>query len=69
MAKKLTLEFSATGNRTIQFSLDDPVEGLTLETVQAAAAKIIPVLMTSGGETAQSLKSAYYSTTDVEKIQ
>ena len=69
MAKKLNLEFTAAGGRTIQFSLDAPVEGLTLETVQAAAAKIIPVLMTSSGEVAQSLKSAYYSTTDVEKIQ
>ena len=69
MAKKLTLEFSTTGNRTIQFSIDSPVEGLTREAVETAAAKIIPVLMSGSGETAQSLKTAYYSTTAVEKIQ
>ena len=68
MAKKLTLEFSTTGSRTIQFSLDYPLEGLTLEAVQKSTDKIIPVLMTSSGETVTALKSACYTTTDVVKI-
>jgi hypothetical protein len=66
--KKITLVFNTEGNRTIQISLDNPVENLTAETLQSSAANIIPILQTSGGLSAVSLKSAEYVTTSVEKV-
>ena len=66
--KKLVLEFNTEGNRTLQFSLEYPQEGLAAETVQSIAANIIPVLMTSSGLAATSLKSAQYTTTSVVKV-
>ena len=67
-SKKLVIEFNTEGNRTLQFSLENPVENLTAETIQASAANIIPVLQTSSGLSVLSLKSAEYTTTTVEKV-
>ena len=65
---KLTLVFNTEGNRTIQMSLDSPQENLTAETIQAHAAMIFPILQTSNGLNAVSLKSAEYVTTSVTKV-
>lgn len=66
--KKLTLVFNTEGNRTIQISLDNPQENLSAETVNTKAEQIIPILQTSGGLSALTLKSAEYTTTTVEKV-
>ena len=65
---KLTLVFNTEGNRTIQMSLDSPQENLTAETIQTHAAMIFPILQTSNGLNAVSLKSAEYVTTSVTKV-
>ena len=66
--KKLTFVFNTEGNRTIQISLENPQENLTAETIKTYADNIIPVLQTSGGLSAVSLKSAEYVTTSVAKV-
>ena len=69
MALKLVLTFNTAANHTLQYSIDDPVENLTLDTVKASAEKIIPVLISNSGLRAVSLKSAEYMTTSVVKIE
>ena len=68
MSKVLTLVFATEGNRTLQFSLDNPVENLTLTSVKASCDKIIPVLMATDGSRVTALKSAEYITTSTEEI-
>ena len=69
MATKLTLTFNTVAGHTLQYSIDDPVENLTLDAVKASADKIIPVLVSNSGLRAESLKSAEYTTTSVVKIE
>jgi len=64
MAKKLRLTFTTEGNGTMFFSIEDPQEDLTSETIQAKAAEIIPVLITNAGAAATALKSAVYVNTE-----
>lgn len=58
MAKKLLLTFTVEGNGTMEVSIENPKEGMTYETALAAAADIIPVLITNKGAAALSLKQA-----------
>ena len=52
----------------MQLSIPNPVDNLTLATVQKAAADMIPALQSSSGEPVASLKSAKYETTTIEEI-
>ena len=69
MAQKLVLTFNTAAGHTLQYSIDDPVENLTLDAVKASADKMIPVLVSNSGLRAESLKSAEYTTTSVVKIE
>ncbi len=60
MSKKLQLTFMAEDGKTSSLSLDYPVEGLTLATVQQAAGDMIPVFVNAAGSAIQSLKEAKY---------
>lgn len=56
--KKLELVFLLDNKSTMTLSLDNPQSGLTLSAAQAAAEKLIPILMSDSGAAAVSLKSA-----------
>jgi len=56
--KKLELVFLLDNKNTMTLSLDNPQSDLTLSSAQAAAEKLIPVLMADSGAAAISLKSA-----------
>jgi len=56
--KKLELVFLLDNKNTMTLSLDNPQAELTLSAAQAAAEKLIPVLMSDSGAAAVSLKSA-----------
>lgn len=60
MSKKLQMTFLAEDGKTSSFSLDYPVEGLTLARVQAAASDMIPVLVNADDSPIKSLKEAKY---------
>lgn len=68
MSKKLKLTFNTDGGGTMDLSIADPAEGLTMTTVKAAAEKITPALMTSAGAAATGLKSAVIVTTETTDI-
>lgn len=57
-AEKLELVFTLEDQKHMTLTLDNPQAELSSETIQAAAAKIIPVLMSNAGAAAVSLKSA-----------
>lgn len=56
--KTLELVFLLDNKNTMTVSVDHPQTDMTLATAQAAAEKIIPVLMSNSGAAAVSLKSA-----------
>ena len=68
MSKMLELTFLTEGGKEMQLSIPNPVDNLTLATVQKAAADMIPALQSSSGEPVASLKSAKYETTTIEEI-
>lgn len=64
MAKKLKLTFKTEGNGTMDVSIADPKDNLTLADAQAAAGSMIPILITNGGAMATELKEAVIVNTD-----
>lgn len=58
MSKYLELTFNMEDNRTMVLSVPYPKEDLTLATVQEKAAAIMPILESSSGASATSLKQA-----------
>lgn len=68
MAKKLRLTFKTEGTSTMEVSLADPKENLTLDQVKTEAASIIPVFATNTGLAATELKSAVYVNTEETEI-
>lgn len=68
MAKKIRLTFTTEENGTLQLSIADPADGLTMTEVKAAAEKICPVLATSEGVAASAFKSAVIIVTSEETI-
>ena len=64
MAKKLKLTFKTEGNGTMDVSIADPKDNLTLADAQAAAGSMIPILITNGGALAIELKEAVIVNTD-----
>lgn len=61
--KKLNLIFKTEGNTEYTVALSHPKEDLTLSECQAAAEKLIPILLTRSGVTVTGLKKATLSTT------
>lgn len=68
MAKKLRLTFKTEGNSTMEVSIGDPKENLTLAQVKTETDNIIPVLATNTGLMATELKSAVYVNTEETEI-
>ncbi len=58
MSKYLELTFNLEDNRTMVLSIPSPKEDLTLSTVQEKAASIMPILESSSGASATSLRQA-----------
>ena len=67
MAKELELVFKA-GAKTLTINVKDPKDGLTLAQVEAAAAKLVPVLETTKGEAVTALEKAQIVTTEVTAL-
>ncbi len=65
--KKLELTFT-TGKSTMTITLDNPKEDLTLATVKAEAAKMIPVLITRAGAEVTGLEKAEIVNTTREAL-
>lgn len=68
MAKKLTLTFNLDGGSTMDVSISQPEEGLSLAAVQTAAADILAVLEGTNGHDPVDLKEAKYITTTTEVL-
>ncbi len=64
MAKKLKLTFKTEGNGTMDVSIADPKDNLTLADARAAAGSMIPILITNGGAMSTELKEAVIVNTD-----
>lgn len=65
--KRLRLTFKTEGSGTMDVSISDPQEELTLTTVKAQAADMIPVFQTKSGLSLTELFSAaYVETTETE---
>ena len=62
-SKKLEMTFDVVGGKATTMSLAYPVENLTLTSVKASAAKIVPVLVNADGAKATDLKEAKYVVT------
>lgn len=68
MAKKLKLTFKTEGNGTMELSIANPKENLTLDEVKTETAVMIPVLITNAGAAVTELKEAVYVTTEETEI-
>ena len=66
--KKIRLSFIRSDNKDLSIELEHPKDGLTLATVQAAAAKMIPVLCSDSGASAQTFAKATYITITEQEI-
>ena len=66
--KTLNLVFSTAGKKEMTITLSNPKEGLTREEVNAAAAKMIPILVTRSGAEVTALAKATISTTTTEEL-
>ncbi len=69
MAKKLKLTFKTEGNGTMDVSIADPKDNLTLADARTAAGSMIPILITNGGALAIELKEAVIVNTDETPLQ
>lgn len=69
MAKKIKLTFAAEGAGTMNVSIADPKEGMTLAEAKTQAASIIPVLISSDGNAATELKSAVIISTEETALE
>ena len=69
MAKKLKLTFKTEGNGTMEISIADPKDNLTLADAQTAAGNMIPILETNSGAMATELKEAVIINTDETPLQ
>ncbi len=67
--KTLQLIFKTEGKSDLTVSLDNPKEDLTLAECQAAATKLIPILLTRSGVAVTELKKAVISTTTEAELE
>lgn len=70
--KTLNLVFRTSGKSTMTVTLanpkDNPKDSLTREEVNAAAAKLIPILITRSGAEVTELEKVTISTTTTEEL-
>ena len=67
--KTLQLIFKTEGKTDLTVSLDSPKEDLTLAECQAAAAKLVPILLTRSGVAVTEFKKAIISTTTEAELE
>jgi len=66
--KNLALVFKTNSKSTMTITLAKPRDNVTLDEVKAAAAKMIPVLVTSAGADVTGLEKATVITTSEEEL-
>lgn len=66
--KNLALVFKTNSKFTMTITLANPRDNVTLDEVKAAAAKMIPVLVTSAGADVTGLEKATVITTSEEEL-
>lgn len=66
--KTLNLVFRTSGKSTMTVTLANPKVSLTREEVNAAAAKLIPILITRSGAEVTELEKVTISTTTTEEL-
>lgn len=66
--KTLNLVFRTSGKSTMTVTLTNPKDNLTREEVNAAAAKLIPILITRSGAEVTELEKVTISTTTTEEL-
>ncbi|MGN0955180.1 DUF2922 domain-containing protein [Dialister sp.] len=66
--KNLALVFKTDGRSTMTITLSSPRDNVTLDEAKAAAAKLIPVLVTSAGAGVTELEKATVITTSSEEL-
>ena len=64
--KELVMVFDTNGTSKMTISIDNPKEEIALSDVQAAAEKLIPILITSSGAEITALNKASIVTTQTE---
>ena len=64
----INLIFKTSGKSTMAVTLVNPKDSLTREEVNAAAAKLIPVLLTRSGAEVTELEKVTISTTTTEEL-
>lgn len=64
----INLIFKTSGKSTMTVTLANPKDSLTREEVNAAAAKLIPVLVTRSGAEVTELEKVTISTTTTEEL-
>lgn len=66
--KNLALVFKTNSKSTMTITLANPRDNVTLDEIKAAAAKMIPVLVTSAGADVTGLEKATVITTSEEEL-
>ena len=66
--KTLNLVFRTSGKSTMTVTLANPKDSLTREEANAAAAKLIPILITRSGAEVTELEKVTISTTTTEEL-
>lgn len=66
--KNLVLVFNTNGKSTMTITLANPRNNVTLDEAKAAAAKMIPVLVTKAGVDVAGLEKAAVITTSEEEL-
>lgn len=67
--KELVMVFDTNGTSKMTISIDNPKEEIALSDVQAAAEKLIPILITSSGAEITALDKASIVTTQTEVLE
>lgn len=68
MAKKLKLTFTTEGNGSMDVTIANPKDGLTLAQAKTEAAALVPVFVTNAGAAAVELKSAVIVNTEETEL-
>lgn len=67
--KELVMVFDTNGTSKMTISIDNPKEEIALSDVQAAAEKLIPILITNSGAEITALNKASIVTTQTEVLE
>ena len=67
--KELVMVFDTNGTSKMTISIDNPKEEIALSDVQAAAEKLIPILITRSGAEITALNKASIVTTQTEVLE